>query len=67
MKSLRSGILVRMARDDICEPVTETSWSSIYGCMWAIDTDTFLGESQEGILLGIAQGEGFEGAEYDGI
>jgi hypothetical protein len=35
--------------------------------MRAIDTYTFLSQTQEGVLLRIGQREGFQGSEDDGI
>lgn len=35
--------------------------------MWRVYADTFLGETQEGGLLGVGEGDGFERAEDDGM
>jgi hypothetical protein len=51
----------------ISKPVIETFWCGVNSCMRTIDRDSFLGETQEGVLLGVGQGEGFQGLEDDGI
>jgi hypothetical protein len=49
---------------DLYEPVVETIGSCIYGCVRTIDTDTFLSEMKEGVLLGVGKGDGLQGSEY---
>ena len=55
------------ARHDVGEPVAETTWRGIDGCVGIVDADAFEGESEEGLLLRVGQGKGFEASEYDGI
>jgi hypothetical protein len=51
----------------VYQKVSETAWRCINSGMGAVDTDSFLSESEEGSLLGIPERQGLQAAEYGWI
>ena len=51
----------------VAEPVGHAAGDGVDCCVGGVDADSMLGEAEEGSLLGVGEGEGFQAAEDDWV